>query len=163
MKILRREDFKELYLARFDSVRRFIFYKCSDTDVASDIAQEVFVKIWEKNINIDPVKDINLLFKIARDLYIDKVRRDKVALNFTETIEPVNMIDDAENEINYKVLSKAYNEALVQMTESQREAFLLNRNDGLKYNEISKQLGITVKAVEKRISGALSILKRTIL
>jgi RNA polymerase sigma-70 factor (ECF subfamily) len=103
------------------------------------------------------------LFKIARDLYIDKVRRDKVALNFTETIEPVNMIDDAENEINYKVLSKAYNEALVQMTESQREAFLLNRNEGLKYNEISKQLGITVKAVEKRISGALSILKRTIL
>lgn len=52
--------------------------------------------------------------------------------------------------------------AIANLSEAQREAFLLNRIDGKKYKEIAEILGISIKAVEKRISGALESLRQTI-
>jgi RNA polymerase sigma-70 factor (ECF subfamily) len=49
--------------------------------------------------------------------------------------------------------------AIENLSEAQRTAFLLNRIDGKKYAEIADMLGISVKAVEKRISGALVALR----
>ena len=48
------------------------------------------------------------------------------------------------------------------MTEGQRTAFLLNRIEGKKYAEIAVMLDISVKAVEKRIHGALISLRANI-
>jgi RNA polymerase sigma-70 factor (ECF subfamily) len=52
--------------------------------------------------------------------------------------------------------------AIENLTEAQRTAFLLHRIEGKKYVEISEMLGITVKAVEKRIHGALLSLRNEI-
>jgi RNA polymerase sigma-70 factor (ECF subfamily) len=45
------------------------------------------------------------------------------------------------------------------MPEKQRTVFLMNRIDELKYKEIADQLGLSVKAIEKRMSQALEHLK----
>ena len=49
--------------------------------------------------------------------------------------------------------------AISNLTESQRTAFLLHRIEGKKYAEIAEIIGISVKAVEKRIHGALVSLR----
>jgi len=49
--------------------------------------------------------------------------------------------------------------AIASLSEAQREVFLMNRIDGKKYREIAEILDISQKAVEKRMSGALKILK----
>ena len=48
---------------------------------------------------------------------------------------------------------------LEQMPEGSREVFLMNRLEDLKYREIAENLGISVKAVEKRMSKALQIIR----
>jgi RNA polymerase sigma-70 factor (ECF subfamily) len=48
--------------------------------------------------------------------------------------------------------------AIAGLTEEQRAAFLLNRIEGKKHKEIAEMLGISQKAVEKRIYTALDIL-----
>ena len=40
--------------------------------------------------------------------------------------------------------------------------FLMNRIDGLTYNEIADRLCITVKAVEKRMQKAIEVVKKNI-
>lgn len=45
------------------------------------------------------------------------------------------------------------------MPEKQRTVFLMNRVDELKYKEIADQLGLSAKAIEKRMSQALDHLK----
>ena len=45
------------------------------------------------------------------------------------------------------------------MPEKQRTVFLMNRIDELKYKEIADQLGLSVKAIEKRMSLALEHLR----
>ncbi len=52
--------------------------------------------------------------------------------------------------------------AIEGLTEAQRVAFLLNRIEGKKHHEIAEMLGISSKAVEKRIYTALDILREKI-
>ena len=52
--------------------------------------------------------------------------------------------------------------AIASLSELQREVFLLNRIEGKKYREIADLLDISQKTVEKRMSGALQILKAQI-
>ena len=48
--MINKAEFKQLFDKYFDTIRSFIFYRCGDTDAASDMAQDVFMKIWEKYI-----------------------------------------------------------------------------------------------------------------
>ena len=50
--------------------------------------------------------------------------------------------------------------ALAKLPEGQRTAFLLNRAEGKRHKEIAEILGISRKAVEKRIYSALEKLRR---
>jgi RNA polymerase sigma-70 factor (ECF subfamily) len=57
-----------------------------------------------------------------------------------------------------------YTQALNQMSDGQREVFLMNRREEqLTYREIAERLQISTKAVEKRMSGALKILNEKML
>jgi RNA polymerase sigma-70 factor (ECF subfamily) len=127
--------------------------------VATDIAQETFMRIWEKQMMIDPQRVKGLLFKIAGDLFITQYRRKQVANNFFNTFQPNNKSQTPEDEINFRELLNAYDAALKSMPEKQRTVFLMNRIDELKYKEIAEQLGLSVKAIEKRMSLALEHLK----
>jgi len=157
---LSREEFRNLFDKRFDSVRSFIYYRCSDEEVASDIAQDVFTKIWEKGMNVHPERDKNLLYKIASDMYITRMRRKRVELNFRNSIKIDREDNSPEDDMLYSQLKENYAKVLGEMNQGQRDVFLMSRSEGLKYEEISQRLGIGVKAVEKRMNGALKILKK---
>jgi len=55
-----------------------------------------------------------------------------------------------------------YQKALSKLTEEKRVAFMLNRVEGKKHKEIAELLGISRKAVEKRIYSALKQLRQDI-
>ncbi len=147
----------------FDSIRTYVYFKCSDEEIASDIAQDVFMKVWEKGMNLSPDKDKSLLYKMASDMYITKFRRMKVELNFKKDIIIDKNDITPEQEVYYRQLTENYARALQGMNQNQREVFLMSRSQGLKYEEIADLLGIGVKAVEKRMSGALKVLKDKLL
>jgi len=156
---LKKEEFKSLFDAYFEDVRRYVLYRSGDEEIATDIAQDTFLRIWEKQMTIDPKTVKGLLFKIANDLFISQYRREKVAFNFFNTFEPNKRSHTPEDEFNFQELKKAYDAALKSMPEKQRTVFLMNRIDELKYKEIADQLGLSVKAIEKRMSLALDHLK----
>jgi RNA polymerase sigma-70 factor (family 1) len=154
-----REDFKQLFCTYFEDVRRYVLYRCGDGNVATDITQDVFVRIWEKQMDVNLKTAKALLYKMANDLYITHYRKEKVAFNFFNTWQPAGKNLTPEDTMNYNELKIAYEEALKTMPEKQRTVFLMNRVDELKYKEIADILGLSVKAVEKRMSQALTHLK----
>ncbi|RLD88650.1 MAG: RNA polymerase subunit sigma-24, partial [Bacteroidetes bacterium] len=64
------------------------------------------------------------------------------------------------DELQYQELQEKYEKALVKLSETQRIAFLMSRTEELSYQEIATRLSISIKAVEKRITGALSRLRK---
>ena len=148
---MKKEEFKALFDNHFEDVRRYILYRSGDDEIATDIAQDTFLRIWEKQLKIDPKTSKSLLFKIAGDLYVSHYRKEKVAFNFFTTFNPNHKSITPEDEINFQELKNAYDTALKSMPEKQRTVFLLNRIDEMKYKEIADHLGLSVKAIEKRI------------
>jgi RNA polymerase sigma-70 factor (family 1) len=156
---LKKEAFKSLFDTYFEDVRRYLLYRSGNNEIATDIAQDTFLRIWEKQLTIEPKTAKGLLFKIAGDLYISDYRKKQVAFNFFNTFQPIHNSTTPEDEIHFQELQNAYDTALKSMPEKQRTVFLLSRIDELKYKEIADQLGLSVKAIEKRMSQALDHLK----
>jgi RNA polymerase sigma-70 factor (ECF subfamily) len=156
---LTQQEFKKLFENHFANVRNFVFYRSGNADVATDIAQETFLKIWEKQDSIQPEKVKGLLFKIAGDLYISHYRKEKRSFNFFNNYIFNNESQSPEEDMAFDQLKENYAKALEKMNEKQRTVFLLSRAESLKYTEIAEMLGISVKAVEKRMKLALEHLR----
>jgi RNA polymerase sigma-70 factor (family 1) len=158
---LTKEAFKTLFDENFDSVRNYIFYRSGDAELATDIAQDVFMKVWEKQFELS--KSIKgLLYKIAHDLFINQYRKQQTIIKFNRTYEENNEENSPENEYEFNELKSKYEKALSVLPEKQRVVFLMSRKDGFTYNEIAENLNISVKAVEKRMSNALAYLRKTL-
>ena len=162
--MLNKAEFKQIFDRYFDTIRSFIFYRCGDVDAASDMAQDVFMKIWEKRDQIDTSQIKALLYKIANDMVISNYRKNTTRLDYEQSMTTNNEAQlSPEEELNFQELSASYAKALEQMPEIQRVVFLMNRNDEMKYQEIAECLQLSVKAVEKRMSGALQYLRTQLL
>lgn len=160
---MRETEFKNLFDMHFDAIRRYIYYRCSDNELASDIAQDLFTKIWEKNKQINPLKDKALLYKMASDMLVSRMRRKKIEINYTNSVIIEKSSDLPDRDINIAQLKTSYISALSEMTENTRITYLMSREEDMKYHEIADLLGIGVKAVEKRMSAALEILRKKLL
>ncbi|NDV67701.1 sigma-70 family RNA polymerase sigma factor [Dysgonomonas sp. 25] len=162
--MLKKSEFKDIFDNYFDSIRNYIYYRCADESIASDIAQDVFMRVWEKIDSIDTKNIKALLYKIANDMVISEYRKSTTRLDYAKDMVATGIENLSPQEIlQFEELKARFSSALDEMGEVQREAFLMSRNEELKYHEISDRLGISVKAVEKRITGALQFLKTKLL
>ncbi len=155
-----KEEFKSLFDEYFDSVRSYLFYRGAEKELASDIAQDVFLRMWEKQPDGDRKTLTGLLYKMAGDMFITRYRRDRLESEYRISISYEKYAQSPEDQFQYKELQEKYAKALSVMDEKQRTVFMMARMEGLKYYEIADRLELSIKAVEKRMSFALSILRK---
>ncbi len=156
------EEFKNIYDQYFDAIRGYLYYRSGNTELATDIAQEAFIKIWEKQFDYEPKKIKSLLYKISGDIFINHIRREKVAGDYLKEIKFNFKEDCSDNSLEYQELKQNYETVLAKLPEKQRSVFLMSRLEELTYKEIAERLDLSVKAVEKRMNKALSELKKII-
>ncbi|TKC00892.1 RNA polymerase sigma-70 factor [Pedobacter cryophilus] len=157
-----REDFKLLFDTYFDAIKNYLFYRIGDIDIATDITQDVFVRIWEKQMKLDMNNAKYMLYKIARDMLVSKYRRLEVENKYSQRMqfEMTEVVED--NDFDYKQLKLKYENALIKLPDKQRTVFLMSRMEELKYAEIAERLDISIKTVEKRMSNALFYLRKVL-
>ncbi len=78
------EEFKNLYNQYFESIRNYIYYRSGNKDLANDISQETFIKVWKKRTEINKEKIKALLYKIAGDEFINYLRKEKLKRQYFE-------------------------------------------------------------------------------
>ena len=152
--------FNGFYVKHSRDLYNFMYYKCGDGDQAMDLAQEAFVKLFQNCGKVQLEKAKSYLFTTANNLFLNVVKHHKVKLAYAEQ-QPVETVtgEDPEFVLQEKEYMEQLEEAIADLTEAQREVFLMNRIDGKKYREIAELLDISEKAVEKRMMGALKKLR----
>ena len=155
-------EFRQLFDQYFKQVKNFIYYKLGDVDAAEDIAQECFVKVWENREKVKPESAKSYLYTIANNLTINQLKRQKVILKFLSRRSKLEHNKNPQFGMELEEFSQHLQDAVTSLSEKQRIVFLMNRIDSLTYAEIANRLGISVKAVEKRMTGALMSLRETI-
>ncbi|MEM9327778.1 MAG: RNA polymerase sigma-70 factor [Bacteroidota bacterium] len=156
-----KQDLRQAYEAHFDSLRNFLYYKAGDIDLAEDLVQEVFIKIWEKRKEIRKETVKSLLFTMANNLLMNHFNHLKVVRNHEgeSQREDRKEMNTPQFQMEETEFGERLQRVLDKIPEGSREVFLMNRLDKIKYDEIAVRLDISVKAVEKRMSKALSIIR----
>lgn len=101
--------FTELYNLYFKKIYRFIYFRVSHKEVAEDLTEDVFVKVFAKLSSLEADASFEgWLYQIARNTVIDYYRDKKILVNLDEvenTLEyESNVIDLLELEEQQKVL-----------------------------------------------------------
>ena len=155
--------FAAFFKSNVKSLRNYLYFKFGNEEQSNDITQDAFIKVWENCADIPPEKAKSFLYTVANNATLNQIAHQKVVLNYSKN----NVNSDRTNQSPEYILEEdqfkdKLEKAIANLTEAQRTAFLLNRIEGKKYAEIAEMLNISVKAVEKRIHGALVSLRTNI-
>lgn len=152
--------FQKIFEANSKDLYRFLYYKYGQDNNPQDLVQDAFIKLWNNCKRVPSEKARSFLFTVANNQMLNELAKRKTALDYSRmekskgyTHESPEFIFE-ENEYMERL-----QRAIEELTPEQRAAFLLNRIEGKKHQEIAEMLGISRKAVEKRIYNALRILK----
>jgi len=156
-------EFKSLFDNHFDKIRNYVYFKCGNIEQAEDIAQEAFLKLWEKRFDVKKETMLSYLYRIAHNIFINQAKREQLLFNFQNSNQSRDMDNESpEYAMELKEFDEKLQKALAELSEINRVTFLMNRIEGLKYREIAENLEISIKTVEKRMQNALSQLRKSI-
>jgi RNA polymerase sigma-70 factor (ECF subfamily) len=149
--------FKVLYYRYFEALFRFLWRQTSDEELAKDLVQEIFSRVWKNRENLDPRQSLkSYLYRIGHNLVIDHRRQSAHKPDYLEDHPAHEPAYFAEENFDLREKIQA---VIAALPEPVRLVFTMNRFDGIKYAEIAAMLNISVKTVEARMSKALAILR----
>ena len=154
----KRPSIEEIIDRRYDDLLRFVRYRIRDPAEVRDIAQEAFLRLLRRNREELIEKPEAYLFRIAANLAHEhrlRIKRHVDAGNdwVDETADRSRSPDvRAENQESIDRI----NEAFEMLPPLPRAALLLQRRDGLTYDEIAVRLGTTKHMVKKHLTRAMT-------
>ncbi|WP_440121750.1 RNA polymerase sigma factor [Tenacibaculum sp. Ill] len=161
--VCEQNNFKEIFNQHSQTLRNYIYYKCGDTQQAEDIVQEAYIKLWNNCSKVFFEKAKSYLYTVANNHFLNDVAHKKVVLEHQkQSVSSGKTNETPQFLLEEEEFHTKLKKAIADLPEKQREVFLLSRIDKKKYSEIADIVGVSVKAVEKRMSKALLTLKEQI-
>jgi RNA polymerase sigma-70 factor (ECF subfamily) len=140
-----------------DSLYRFILKHIKDEDVAKDIVQDTYEKVWRKVNDIESTNAKSYMFTAAHHTLVDYTRKAKKHGEFTETVE-----NSLKHDKHYSDIKEVLNMALDKLPDIQKSVVLLRDYEGYDYTEIGKITNLTESQVKVYIFRARAALKNYI-
>lgn len=164
-------SFETLMRTYFPRLLNFIYRFVGNQELAEDLTQEVFIKVYHCAAQYTPqAKFQTWIYTIAKNISLNELRKHKhhfVSIDETfETedntlhrqLEDKNNVNAAQGMINEEKIAMI-KKAIESLPESQRMAVILRRYDNFSYEEIAQTMNTSVKAVKSLLSRAKENLK----
>ena len=150
---------ESLFLHNYRPLCLFALHYLNDTDAAEDVVQECFTALWEKiNSGTQVLNRKAYLYMTVRNRCLDQLRKKGLQTEQLKPYDTYGIIDEDDLQERSELEARLWT-AIDSLPEKCRVVFLLSKRDGLKYEEIAAELGISENTVRNQISKALKILK----
>jgi len=155
------DDFHEQLKAILPRLRFYALSLTHDRDRANDLVQEAAVKAIAGRASFRPGTNFaGWVFRIQRNEFISGLRRQRPTVPIdTTVVESLTTRPTQENNL----VTREFLRAFAQLNPGQREALVLAMVDGLPYEDIAEQVGVSVGTVKSRVSRGRATLARLLL
>lgn len=132
-------------------------------ELAQDLAQDIFIKLWENRHKLTEVKEEDAyVFILSRNVIFDFLRKKVFD---TENIEVlIDYFEDSSTspheKLEYNELENTLKSAIDQLPGKVKDVFMLSRVDGLTHEQIAKQLNISVASSKTYVVRALQDIRK---
>lgn len=149
--------FKQLFLRYYSVILFFVKGIVKNKDVAEDITQDIFIRLWAGRKRLDIGKSIkNYLYVASRNEIINYFKSKYTSTKpISDKMTEIPSGDSSENRIFYIEQRELYLKAIDRMPYVRQKVFKMSRMENLKNQDIAEKLGISVRTVEKHIQLAL--------
>ena len=144
------QQFEQIFKQYFTFLSNVAYAVVNDEDDAYDIAQQVFIKLWNKrdsvNIN-DNIK--SYLHRATVNTAINFIKKDNKTVKFDDISEndSVTLSEETKVEVSEENIQNVIQDAVSNLPEKCRLVFSLSRYSDMTNKEIAEHLDISIKAV----------------
>lgn len=154
--MIKQKQFKSLFEEFYPDLVRMAFFYVHESSVAEDIVQEIFVRLWEKQVNLSSIENLKGYLQYAvknRSLnYLEHLQvMDKYQQEYIHQLRQ----DDSAVEDYIRLVQKLVG----QLPEKRRQVLEMSVIESKSYQEISEELKISVNTVKDHIKKAYAFLR----
>lgn len=157
------EALEEIYRRYYRKIYSYVCRNYMRKEQAEDITQEAFLRVYRGRKNYQPTAKFSVwLYRIARNLCIDESRRywNRNVSRETETtlddnqLSPIDSLADDSGDVRKRLDEEndmsTIREAVAQLSPEQKEVIVLNKFQGLSYQEIGEIIGSNTESVKQK-------------
>ena len=152
-------DADEIFRRYYRPLCLYALHYLRSTEDAEDVVRDCLTDFLERSLLAERPENVkSYLYIMVRNRCLDTLRRDSHIDRSLSAEEFDESIAESEYEEASFIEARMWT-AIDSLPERCREVFLMSKRDGLKYEEIADELGISVNTVRNQISKALKTLK----
>ncbi len=157
------EESLEVLIKRYlKPIYSFVYKNIGNPEVAEDITQEVFIKVWKSIKKFKHEKKFSTwIFTIAKNTSIDFLRKKKtatIALAENSAIEKSDLVNNIDQKNS---VAKIHN-ALKELSPNYQAIVLLKNESNFTFREIAASLGEPLNTIKSRYRRALNLLRNLV-
>ena len=158
----------EIVITEFqDQLFRFAFFRTGSYSDSQDVVQEVFIKLYNDNKNLNTIRNIRYyLFRSIANACIDYQRRNRKSKFMTLEMEKVRQITDERDAAYQMLLNEEYQRIeglLFTLPFEQAETIRMRVLDDLSFTDIAEIQDIPVTTVKSRFKYGIDKLKSKVI
>lgn len=156
------ESFTRLFLLHKHKLYSFLLRLTDSPEMAEDVIQDVFLKLWKDRENLVNIEQFGgYIYRMAQHQVINAFRRMARETLILSELNNTNAANNTEAEDNLSVreVREMLKTALDKLPPKQKLVFTLSRDQGLKHDEIARQLNISPSTVNNHMIAALRTIR----
>lgn len=160
------DAFRYLFNTYRKKLYTYIIKISESKEVAEDMVNDVFLKIWENREKLAQIDNLNAyIYRMAHNRAYTALRRmakETLLIAALQQEKQITDIFEVENRVIQREVKELIQSAVNKLTPQQKLVFLLSREEGLKHDEIAKKLNISGSTVKNHLVAALRFLREEI-
>lgn len=155
------QTFELVFKEYFNALVNFINKYLNDSELSKDIVQSTFLKLWNNRDNIEIQSSVkSYIYQMTKNTMVDYIRKNNKMLTESLGASHISKIGDTTmEEFDPYLVRSAIEKSLYSVKEKTREIFILNKFEGLSYDEIADYLKISKRMVDYNVGITLKQLK----